>query len=216
MKLPVILAMFAAVLLGFGVGSAQAANGLAGSGDPFTLTFDESGNGFVDLRNGTALQPLRGTLLPDVSGGSSVPVLTFILPSPVVTGDVRIWETTLGSGPIGDVLRFTNAAGSLGGGLDGTRMIVYSEVPETGEIPSLADTGIPVNLVPRDAGGVLEIGPEGNNGVAYFPGSTADNIYVFRSDGTIPEPSSLILLTLGVLGTAACGWRRRHQRAMVA
>ena len=45
--------------------------------------------------------------------------LIYLLPSPVVTGDVRIWEDFLG-GTISDVLRFTNANGDLDGGLNGT------------------------------------------------------------------------------------------------
>jgi hypothetical protein len=214
MKLRLILAMTAAILLGFGLSSAQASGGLAGSGDPFTLTFDEFGNGVIDLRDGTGPHSLPGSLLPDPSGGASVPVLTFMLPSLVTTGDVRIWETTLGSGPLSDVLRFTDANGTLNGGLTGTRMIVYSDI-ETGEA-QLADTGIPVTLVPRDAGGLLEIGPEGNNGVTFFPGSATDNIYVFTSDGSIPEPSSIITLSLGALGFAGYVVRHRHHRAVAA
>jgi hypothetical protein len=94
-------------------------------------------------------------------------------------------------------------------------MIVYSDI-ETGEA-QLADTGIPVTLVPRDAGGLLEIGPEGNNGVTYFPGSVQDSIYVFTSDGSlVPEPSSIIMWSLGALGFAGYGLRRRRHRAVAA
>ena len=86
--------------------------------------------------------------------------LIYILPAPVVTGDVRIWEDFLG-GTLSDVLRFTNLNGDLNGGLNGTIMIVYSDKAWPGEIPDKADVGLPTNLVPRDGGGVLEVSPEG-------------------------------------------------------
>src|SRR4051795_4488695 len=204
MKIRLILVMTSALLLGFGPSPAQAGGGLAGSGDPFTATFDENGNGFYDPRDGTGLKTLP------VLGGAGTSLLVYGLPSPVITGDVRIWEDFLG-GTIGDVLRFTNAAGDLGGGLNGDRMIVYSDLPEPGETGDLADVGIPTQLFPRDGGGVLEIGPEGNNGVVYSPGGPFDNIYHFTSDGSlVPEPSSIIMLSLGALGAAGYGWRRRR------
>jgi len=202
MKIRLMLAMAMAILLGFGPAPARAGGGLAGSGDPFTLTFDEQGNGLIDMRDGTGPHPIT-----PVSGASN---LVFALPSPVITGDVRIWEDFLG-GTLSDVLRFTNSSGDLGGGLDGTIMIVYSDLPEPGTVGDPADVGIPTNLTPRDGGGVVEVGPEGNNGVIYSPGGPFDNIYNFRSDGSlIPEPSSIIMLSLGAFGAAGYGWRRRR------
>ena len=50
------------------------------------------------------------------------------------------------------------------------------------------------NLVPRDGGGVVEVGPEGNNGATWAPGGPFDNVYHFTSDAAIPEPSSIIML----------------------
>ena len=205
MKSLLMLAMATALLLGFGPGTARAGGGLAGSGDPFTATFDENGNGFYDPRDGTGLKTLQ------VLGGAGTTLLTYLLPSPVITGDVRIWEDFLG-GTLSDVLRFTNAAGDLDGGLNGDRMIVYSELPEPGEIPDRADVGLPTQLTPRDGGGIVEVGPEGNNGVVYSPGGPFDNIYNFRSDGAIPEPSSIIMLSLGALAAAGYGWRRHRAR----
>ena len=145
MKSWLTLAMATTLLLGLGPGPARAGGGLAGSGDPFTAFFDENGNGVYDPRDGTGLH----TLLT-VAGAAN---LIYVLPSPVITGDVRIWEDFLG-GTLSDVLRFTNLHGDLDGGLNGTIMIVYSDKAERGEIPDKADVGIPTNLFPRDGGGI--------------------------------------------------------------
>jgi hypothetical protein len=214
MKMRWILALSASLVLCSGLSTARAAGGLAGSGDPFTLYFDEYGNGFVDNRDGTGLHALRGTLMPPPTGGS-VPVLTYLLPSIVVTGDVRIWEDA-NKTVLSDILRFTNAAGDLNGGFNGTRLIVYSDIDAGEPNPPPADTGLPVTIVARDGGGVSEVGPEGNNVADYFPGGLNDNIYHFVSDGVIPEPSSVILLGVGGLGAAGYGWRRRVPRSTAA
>src|SRR3954471_8227046 len=89
MKTFSMLAVATTLLLGLGPGTAQAGGGLAGSGDPFTATFDENGNGFYDPRDGTGLKTLP------VLGGAGTSLLVYGLPSPVITGDVRIWEDFL-------------------------------------------------------------------------------------------------------------------------
>jgi hypothetical protein len=211
MRLRLMLVLTTALLLGLAPRPVLAVGGLAGSGDPFTLFFDENGNGQIDNRDGTGLHPLPGVLI--IPTGGSVGVLTFMLPTPVVTGDVRIWEDTLG-GTLSDVLRFTNANGNLTGALNGDRLQVFSDVPEPGEKGDLADIGLPAlaDLVPRDNGGLVEVGTEGNNGVVYSPGGALDNIYHFTSDA-IPEPSSIIMLSIGAFGAAGYGWRRRKAGA---
>jgi len=203
MKIRLMLVMASALLMGFGSVPARAGGGLAGSGDPFTLFFDELGHAVIDMRDGTGPHPIS-----PVGGASN---LIIPLPSPVITGDVRIWEDFSG-GTLSDVLRFTNANGDVDGGLNGNIMIVYSDLPEPGTVGGPADVGIPTQLFPRDGGGLVEIGPEGNNGVTYSPGGPFDNIYHFVSDGSIivPEPSSIIMLSLGALGAA--GYIRRRTR----
>ena len=37
-------------------------------------------------------------------------------------------------------------------------------------------------------------------------------IYHFTSDGRVPEPSSIIMLSLGVLVATGYGWRRHRAR----
>ena len=89
MKIRLILVITSVLLLGFGPNPARAGGGLAGSGDPFTAFFDENGNGSYDPRDGTGMKQLL-----TVAGAAN---LIYILPSPVITGDVRIFEPTTGA-----------------------------------------------------------------------------------------------------------------------
>jgi len=222
MRLRLILGLTPAFLLGFGLSSAHAGptTGFAGSSnqDAFTLTFDEFSNGLISNPTGSTPVPITGTVIPDPTApaGSSATVLAFPLPMPVITGDVRIWETTLGSGPLSDVLRFTNAAGNVNGALVGNLMLFYSDAAEPDAPGAPADTfGIPTTLFPRDGGGILQtpVGNEAANGFTWTPNGPNDNIYVGFSDGTIPEPSSIILFGLGILGPLGYAWHRRRRTA---
>jgi len=222
MKIRLILAMTAAFLMGLGLSTARAAStGFAGSSnvDAFTLVFDEFSNGFLQNPTGSNPVPLGGTLQNDPTvpaGGTPRMVLTFVLPMPVVTGDVRIFEPGGSPTAPSDLLRFTNAGGGLGGAINGDRLIFYSELPEPGEtlVPP-ADTGLPPmeQWVPRDGGGITEVGPEGNNSFVWIPNGVNDNIYIGLSDGVIPEPASIISFGLGMLGLGFCAWRRRKRAA---
>ena len=51
--------------------------------------------------------------------------------------------------------------GDLDGGLNGDRLIVYSDLAEPGESGDKADVGIPTQLFPNDGGGMLEAVPKG-------------------------------------------------------
>jgi hypothetical protein len=107
-----VVAVFATVLLG--TGSAQAI--LAGGSDPrspvpFTLMFDETGEGSIQIRAPMpSSQRLRGQLLPDPTAPVGSPrqaltwVFNFLTPESgfVAVGDVRI---TAG-GVLSDLLRF--------------------------------------------------------------------------------------------------------------
>ena len=118
-------------------------------------------------------------------------MLTFTLPEPVVAGTVIIFEPGPDGRPtdvISDVLRFTDDTGRCTGVTNPatTRMIFYSDLPETGELnPPPADTGFPDNL---DVGNITriptEIGPEGNNFFVWQPGAAypANNVYIGISD----------------------------------
>src|SRR2546427_295204 len=79
-----------------------------GAGDPFTLRFDENGNGSIDNRDGTGFHPLIGILAPDPTNGGSL-ALTYALPSQIGAGDVAVLEP---NGDLSDGIRFYNANGN--------------------------------------------------------------------------------------------------------
>lgn len=175
---------------------------------PFLVRFDEKGNATISVNSGPAT-PLTGVLAPDPTTPAGVGqqlALTFMLPEPVVAGDVSFAEVA--GGPASDWLRFTDAAGHLNGATGtGTRMLFYSDF-ETGETGAdLADSGFPTNLGSGNHLAQLEVGPEGNNGFDYRPGGVPapqNNEYIGISDA-VPEPETyaLMLAGLGALGLVA-------------
>ena len=183
--------------------------GLSATGNPFTFNFDENGNGQIDPRDGSGFTNNPGFLAPDPTQAGNPLVLTFMvnINGPVNNGDVRVWEDFF-DGTLSDVMRFTDAQGNLGG-TSADRMIFYSDLPEVGEVASLADTGIPAVLFAQeDFGGAVEEGTEGNNGFTFAPFNDNSNVYNGISD--VPEPSTV---TLGVLGVGLLVSFRRAKKA---
>jgi hypothetical protein len=153
-----------------------------------TVVFDENGNGTY---NGTKLETgFDGTLY-------------YVLPFTTTGGDVAIQEVT---GAYSDLLRFQPLSAAAI-----TRLYVYSELPEAGEIASLADVGVPApnpNLtIYFDEQGT----EDGWNGLVFeattisYPGwGQMPTVYNFTSD--VPEPMTLALLAMG--GATLLRWRK--------
>jgi PEP-CTERM motif-containing protein len=177
--------------------------------DPFVVSFNENGKAAISV-NGGPVTTLTGKLMADPSGGpGGAPVLTYFLPEPVITGDAEFTEPGAG-GALSDVLRFTDAAGRIGGGVSGAgvRMIFYSEF-ETGELkPDMADTGFPANLGTGNKLITAELGTERSNGWAYTPGG---NVYNGISD-VIPEPVTWVMMLMGFAGLGFAGYRKARCR----
>lgn len=160
-----------------------------GSGDPFTLVFDEFGKGRVNVNN-TGWTTLNGSLIADPSNGTAQ-VLAFVLPEPVGTGDVAVYEpdgTTLS-----DVLRFYFDAPS-----NQYLMLYYSDTTD----PLSGDKGLPAT---NTIFSTVEAGAEGGNNFRWDPSgvNSADNHYIGYSDGEMPPvpiPGSVLLLGSGLAG----------------
>lgn len=174
---------------------------------PFLLRFDENGNATITVGAG---QPttLPGLVLPDPTspvGAAPLFALTYMLPEPVIAGDVSFAEP---GGGISDWLRFTDAAGHLTGATTASpRMLFYSDLEPNETNPDLADRIFPANLGSGNFLAQLEVGSEGNNGFDYRPGGVPfpqNNEYIGISDA-VPEPENytLMLVGLGLLGFIA-------------
>jgi hypothetical protein len=176
------------------------------------ITFNENGQGTIQLNSGAVIPLVPLGNIPDpVDPTNGLLPLVYDLAgsvglasTPPVPGDMNVLEQPLGTPP-SDLLRWTP------NGL----LVVYSDRPEPGETPDLADVGLPAlrqtNLITR-----VEVGPEnGLNGVfgyaptpnqpGFFTNSTGDTpTYNFISD--TPEPA-----TAGVASIAGLALLRRHR-----
>jgi len=174
----------------------------AAFGQIVPVTFDENGN------SGGAFGALPFSIvIPDPVNG--IATLSYALPFGVVPGDVLVNE--IAGSPTSDVLRFFN-----------NRVWVFSE-NDGDPFPDLADVGLPPTLQGNVAGPFPENGPEGNNGIAYFPppgsGQPGDETpfggppvnYQFTSDAAVPEPATAAWGALGI--AVACFARRRNRAA---
>jgi hypothetical protein len=176
-------------LLTFAVLAALCDHALAG-----TLTFDEQGHGTTGA----------GVLAPDPGPGGLPAVLTYSLGFAVVPGDVLVVD----DGIPRDVVRFN--VPSTGG--PGT-LVFYSD--DTDGFDSLADTVHAPFFIYSNQVAIPEVGPEGDNGAVYTPGSNNPGFvagvdpvtYHFISDGTVPEPTWGGLSLFG--GLAVMKRRRR-------
>jgi hypothetical protein len=188
-------------LFAFGFTCAITATPLFGQ---IIYTFDEFGNS-----TGPGIS--SGVLQPDPSGGVAGNVLIYTLPFAVIPGDVVLSEPGLPPTPDSDVVRFWNPTG-----VNQTEIIFYSDFSAADPADAPADVGLPT--VFYNPIRIAEVGAEGNNGAIWSPptgapGSASAPIqYNIISDGVIPEPGSLALLTAGM--GILLGMRRFSQKGL--
>jgi hypothetical protein len=182
---------------------AQPGKPLVGFPD-FTLKFDEQGNNLLQFNNpslGSMVLPTNPTAIG----------LEFLLPVSVASGDVLVQAThdidTL-KNPNGDsdLLSFFDRPNNFGT-LDHVMLFQSLIVDATDTLPAdvNAFTFFNAAVPPSFAS---EIGPEGSNQFFWTPGLPTGTMYNGISDGTIPEPSTVVLGSLGLLSLAALAYRR--------
>jgi hypothetical protein len=164
---------------------------------PFTTTFDEMGNGTLTNASGT----VNNFWANAAPYGLQYRLFAFVQPGNVVITDPDAISPTNPLG-VSDNLHFDNDP-NLGG------ILIYSSVlDENDPVHDLADVPLANVLYYSGPSDVFinEVGPEGNNGFTWNAGNA-----IYHGISDVPEPSSLALAALALIGFAAARARRRRR-----
>jgi hypothetical protein len=175
------------------------------------ITINENGQGLL-TNTGGAMTTLPVTFQTDNGPGGLANALTYALLDPpgLTEGDLLLSESP---GAISDIIRFnpTESCSNLTGCL-----VFYSD--NLDGIDSRADIGLPTGRYTNTVS-LMEIGPEGDNGLTYTPvsgqpgfvaGAGGPVTYVIASDSPVPEPSTIVLFGTG-LGALLIIRKRGHR-----
>ena len=181
------------------------------SAQNLNIQLDEWGNGVF---NGSSL-PFVPSAVDPLSGQAT---LMYQLPFAVTQGDLVLTDA-IPAGTISDIVRFEDQLNSAG--IPNGVVYFFSDID--GPPLSLADTGIPPVNTALPPVFIPELSSGGNTGAIYTPGAATDPgnallggvvqpvTYTIVSDGTVPEPSTFVLLGMSAIGLLGYGWRRRRQ-----
>jgi len=170
------------------------AGSLVGSGDPFTINFDENGKASGAVYQGASFME-TGSLMADQSSFNLGKVLTYALPELVGPGGVNILDPNTMA--ISDNLFFYNNAANTFSYMEYMSQVGGGQLADTGVV----DFGISQPQVPELA-----------NGTFSFVAGNGDPLYTNFYNGIsspTPEPATLTLLGICIAGMAGYGWRKR-------
>jgi hypothetical protein len=165
------------------------------------VIIDENGNGTL---NG---DPLLWSVGQDSGPGGLSNALIYQFP------------TTLGNWTVGDLL-LQEPSGS-GGGSDLIRfnpdntLVFYSDMD--GAILDIADIGIPPDRYPNNLTRTELVNGDGSDGIFYVPTEGSNPGFLtglqveYHIISEVPEPSTFVLMAMGILGLLAVGWRKSRQ-----